>query len=99
MEDLERWLLIGSAALALASMALIQFAGQDRRQGLRAEITVNRLAGIPFLLGLGLFPSLESQWVALGVLAVCATEVVADWKTARTADGAPADPALGEEEE
>jgi low temperature requirement protein LtrA len=99
MEDLERWLLVGSAALALASMALIQFAGQDRRQGLRAEITVNRLAGIPFLLGLGLFPSLESQWVALGVLAVCATEVVADWKTARTADAAPAGAEPGEEEE
>lgn len=99
MEDLERWLLVGSAAMALASMALIQFAGQDRRQRLRTGVTVNRLAGIPFLVGLGLFPSLESQWVASGVLAICVTEVVADWIPTRAVDAVPAGTAPGEEEE
>jgi len=79
MPGSERWLLVGSAAVVLGAMALIQFASISVPGGpVNRAITINRLAGIPFLILIGLFSSLEAQWVALGVLGVCVAEVVAD---------------------
>ncbi|HEX9762976.1 MAG TPA: low temperature requirement protein A, partial [Acidimicrobiia bacterium] len=79
MPGSERWLLVGSAAVVLGAMALIQFASISVPGGpVNRAITINRSAGIPFLILIGLFSSLEAQWVALGVLGVCVAEVVAD---------------------
>ncbi len=79
MAGSHRWLLVGSAAVALGSMALIQYASSADPGGVaRREITFNRLAGIPFLLLIGLLGSAESQWIAIGVFGVCVAEVVAD---------------------
>ena len=83
MPDVARWLLVGSTAVALASMALVQFATvtvtSDRST--RAVVT-NRLLGVPVLLGLGLLSQVEPMWLALGVLVVCAGEILADWRAA-----------------
>jgi low temperature requirement protein LtrA len=79
MTDASRWLLVGSAAMALGAMALIQFSSIAVPGSLvNRAITINRLAGMPVVLVLGLVTSLEAEWVALGVLGVCAAEVVAD---------------------
>jgi low temperature requirement protein LtrA len=79
MPSTERWLLVGSAAVVLGAMALIQFASISvPGSPVNRAITINRLAGIPFLILIGLFSPLEAQWVALGVLGVCVAEVVAD---------------------
>lgn len=74
-----RWLLVGSVALAFASMAAIQFAsirhGQEhlRRAAFRA-----RLIGIPVVLAIGLIPQLPAAWAMPLVTLVCTAEVVAD---------------------
>jgi hypothetical protein len=52
---------------------------------------INRLAGIPFLLGVGLFSGLEPQWLTLAVFVVCVAEVLADWR----ARPVPIDSGLG----
>jgi low temperature requirement protein LtrA len=72
----DRWLLAGAVAAALASLALIQIASM--RTEVRMGIVVSRLLGIPFVLLLGLIASVEPQWIAAGVLGICAAEVVAD---------------------
>jgi low temperature requirement protein LtrA len=75
----ERWLMVGSTAVALGAMALIQFSSISvPGSPVNRAVTLNRLAGIPVVLALGLFTSVEPQWVAVGVLGVCAAEVVAD---------------------
>jgi low temperature requirement protein LtrA len=91
MPGAARWLLVGAVAVALASMALIQLAavGSDGgRQG--ATVGINRLAGIPLLVGIGLIPGLEPQWLTMAILVVCVAEVVADLRAR-----APADPGEG----
>jgi hypothetical protein len=73
----ERWLLAGSVAFVMLCLALIQTASITDSP-LQDQIVVSRLAGVPFLLVIGLLSGLEAQWVALGVLAVCVAEVIAD---------------------
>lgn len=90
MESAHRWLLVGSVVVAFASMAFIQFSTVTDRTAPRADaVAVNRIGGIPFLIGIGLLSTLEPRWVALGVLAVCAGEVVADWRVSETTHAPP----------
>ncbi len=74
-----RLLFVGAVAVALAAMALIQHASLTHpRATLNRAITLNRLAGIPLVALIGLFSGVEAQWIGLGVLGVCAAEVIAD---------------------
>ena len=83
MPDLARWLLVGATAVALGSMALVQFAAftQQTDRPTRTVVT-NRLLGIPVLVGLGFLSQVEPMWLTLAVLAVCAGELLADWRAA-----------------
>lgn len=74
-----KWLLIGSVAIALASLALIQSASQPAHErSMFRSLAVNRLVGLLFVVLIGAFSGLASQWVAAGVLGVCAAVLVAD---------------------
>ncbi len=97
METAPRWLFVGAAALSLGSMALIQFASVNHGPN-AAAIARNRLLGIPAILLIGVLPGLESQWVALAVLAICVAEVGADMKSS-IESVATENLSLGEEEE
>jgi hypothetical protein len=74
----DRWLLVGSVSVVFLCLATIQLAATPPEGGPGRSIVWARLVGIPFLLLMGLFSSLESQWVALGVLGVCVAEIVSD---------------------
>jgi hypothetical protein len=54
-------------------------AGEGQRPG--STIGINRLAGIPVLFAIGLFPELRSQWFTLAVFVVCVGEVIADLRS------------------
>jgi hypothetical protein len=41
-------------------------------------ISITRLSGIPFLVLVGFLGSLAAQWVVIGVLGICAAQLVAD---------------------
>lgn len=77
MPGSDRWLLVGSVAFVLLCLAVIQSAAITDRP-MQDQIVVSRLAGIPFLLLIGLLAGLEAHWVALGVLGVCVAELIAD---------------------
>jgi low temperature requirement protein LtrA len=74
----DRWLLVGSVSVIFLCLATIQLAATPPEGGPGRSIVWARFVGIPFLLVMGLFSSLESQWVALGVLGVCVAEIVSD---------------------
>jgi low temperature requirement protein LtrA len=75
----DRWLLVGTASVTLAAMALIQHTSSGQPDDLRSRgITLNRLLGIPFLLLLGLLSGPESQWLMVGVFGVVLAELVGD---------------------
>jgi low temperature requirement protein LtrA len=77
-----RWLLLGALSVAFASMALIQLAATaGEGQGRSSTIGINRLAGIPVLFAIGLFPGLRPQWFTLAVFVVCVAEVIADLRS------------------
>jgi low temperature requirement protein LtrA len=79
MGSTARWLLVGSTAVALGAMALIQHASVGVAGDLmNRAITINRLVGLSVVLGLGFLTSFEAHWVTLGVLGVCSAEVIAD---------------------
>lgn len=78
----DRWLLVGSLAVVMLSLASIQLAASVDEPDRARLIIVARLAGIPFLFLIGLFTNLEAQWVAVGAFAVCVAEVVADLSSA-----------------
>jgi low temperature requirement protein LtrA len=75
----QRWLLVGSVALAFGAMAAIQAAsvrsGMDRVRHLAVRA---RLAGIPIVLMIGFIPGLSAVWAMPLVTAVCTGEVIAD---------------------
>jgi low temperature requirement protein LtrA len=79
MHTSDRWFLVGTAAVVLGSMALIQFASSEGPDDRRTRgIVINRLVGIPAVLLLGLFSSPEPQWMVIGVLGVTVAELVGD---------------------
>jgi low temperature requirement protein LtrA len=99
MATRERWILVGSAVLALATMALIQVSTSNPASAARTRgVVLNRLAGIPFLVLIGLLTSLETPWVVAGVFAVAVAEVIADLSLHAEESRAEA-PQLFEEEE
>jgi low temperature requirement protein LtrA len=76
-----RWLLVGSVAMALGTMALIQYAALTPEGPQRTNaVALNRLAGIPLVLLLGLLSGSDPLWLTGGVFAVCVAEIVADWR-------------------
>ena len=79
MHAADRWFLVGTAAVVLASMALIQYASSEGPDDRRTRgIVTNRLLGIPVVLLMGLFSSPEPQWLVIGVLGVTVAELVGD---------------------
>jgi low temperature requirement protein LtrA len=83
--DAERWLLVGSIALALAAMAAIQVASvRSGGEQLRRSVILNRLVGIPVVLLIGLIPGIGAVWTMALVTAVCSGEIVADLVAANT---------------
>lgn len=75
----DRWFLVGAAAFALASLALIQYASSGGREDITSRgIVLNRLLGIPMLVLLGLLTSPESQWMLIGVLGIGVAELIGD---------------------
>ncbi len=81
----DRWLLVGSVALAFAAMAAIQTASvRSDQEQLRRSVIINRLLGIPLLLLVGLIPGLGAAWTMVLVTAVCSGEIVADLVAANT---------------
>ncbi len=83
----DRWLLVGALSMVLLSLAMIQVASSAEYSLRARSVILSRLAGIPFLLVIGLFSGLEAQWVAMGCLGVCVAEVVADLSSATVDDG------------
>jgi hypothetical protein len=77
MPGADRWLLVGSVIVVLAALALIQFASTFARSPGR-HITFTRLTGIPFLVLVGFLSALEAQWVVVGVVGTCASQLIAD---------------------
>jgi low temperature requirement protein LtrA len=78
--EAERWLLVGSIALALSAMAAIQIASvRSDREELRRSVIINRLVGIPIVLLIGLIPGIGAVWTMALVTAVCTGEIVADF--------------------
>ncbi len=81
----ERWLLVGSIALALSAMAAIQIASvRSDREKLRRSVIINRLVGIPIVLLIGLVPGIGAVWTMALVTAVCTGEIIADFVGANT---------------
>jgi low temperature requirement protein LtrA len=81
----DRWLLVGSVALAFAAMAAIQTASvRSDQEQLRRSVITNRLLGIPLLLLVGLIPGIGAAWTMVLVTAVCSGEIVADLVAANT---------------
>ena len=75
----ERWLLVGSIALALSAMAVIQVASvQSDPDELRRFVIINRLVGIPIVLLIGLIPGIGAVWTMALVTAVGTGEIIAD---------------------
>ena len=79
MPPRDRWLFVGSAAVGLAAMALIQYSSSapGNRQS-HTLIALNRLLGIPFLVLVGLAGSLSAPWVTFGVLGILVAQVIGD---------------------
>jgi low temperature requirement protein LtrA len=79
MPPTDRWFLVGTAAFALGSMALIQFASSGGRDDVLSRgVVLNRLLGIPALLLLGLLTTPEPQWMLVGVLGIGIAELIGD---------------------
>jgi low temperature requirement protein LtrA len=78
MSDPDRWLLVGSVALAFGAMALIQLASNTAASVLGRTIILARAIGIPILAVLGLMSDLEPQWLVLGVLGLCVAQVLSE---------------------
>lgn len=76
MSSAGRWLLVGSVAVSLVSLAIIQFASADTERSM--TIVFIRLLGVPFLVLVGLLSGLAPEWVVFGTLGVCVGQLVAD---------------------
>lgn len=87
MHAMDRWFLVGSAAVVLGAMALIQFASSGGPDDERSRaIVLTRLLGIPVLALLGLLGSAEPQWIVVGVLGLAVAQLVGDISVASRLD-------------
>jgi hypothetical protein len=91
MPEPDRWLLVGATMVVFASLALIQFASTPGEDDLGRNITLTRLAGLPFLVIIGFLGNLEPQWVVGGVLGVCVAQLVSDMSSAALAESEPSE--------
>lgn len=83
----DRWLLMGSASLAIASLAMVQVASSTGRDDFRTRaIVINRLAAIPVILGVGLLGGLEPAWMMIALLGVVVAELVGDMAVSANAE-------------
>ncbi len=83
--DAERWLLVGSVALALGAMAAIQVASvRSDQERVRRLVIISRLVGIPLLIVVGLIPGIGPVWTMALVTAVCSGEIIADLAAANS---------------
>lgn len=78
MPSPQRWLLVGSVIVVLCSLAVIQLAATPDRASPGRQLISTRLLGVPFLVVIGLLSDLSAVWVAVGVLAVCVSQLIAD---------------------
>ena len=78
MPSSHRWLLVGSVGVVFTALAVIQIAAMPANSVRDRTIVLSRFVGVPIVLLIGLFGSLEAQWVALGVFGVCIAQVIAD---------------------
>ena len=75
----DRWLLLGSACLALASLAMVQFASSAGPNDLTSRgIVINRLLGAVVLIGLGFLTDVGPVWMLVAVLGVAVAELIGD---------------------
>ena len=75
----QQWLLVGSAALALAAMGLIHLCIPDQPQfRLQGVIARNRFIAAGAVIPLGWVSGLPSPWIAAGVLIICASALASD---------------------
>ncbi len=75
----DRWLLLGSASLALASLAMVQFASSAGPDDLASRgIVINRLLGAVVLVGLGFLTDVGPVWMLVAVLGVAVAELIGD---------------------
>jgi low temperature requirement protein LtrA len=79
MPAAHRWLLVGGAAVVFLSMASIQYSSAGEGSSRSRDVAINRLAGVPFLVLIGLLGRAGTGWTIAGVLGVCLAEVVADF--------------------
>ena len=83
--DAERWLLVGSVALALGAMAAIQVASvRSDQERVRRLVIISRLVGIPLLIVVGIIPGIGPVWTMALVTAVCSGEIIADLAAANS---------------
>lgn len=79
MASSDRWLMVGSSCLVLASMALIQYASSGGADDVQSRgIVLNRLVAIPALILIGLLTTPTPVWVVIGVFGVAVAELIGD---------------------
>ncbi|HZD22826.1 MAG TPA: GNAT family N-acetyltransferase [Acidimicrobiia bacterium] len=75
----DRWFLVGSGCVVLASLALIEFASSGGVGRMRSRgLILNRLIGIPGLIVFGLLADPSPGWIVLGVLGITASQLIGD---------------------
>ncbi len=75
----DRWLLLGSASLALASLAMVQFSSSTGADDLRSRgIVINRLLGAVVLIALGFLTDVGPVWMLAAVLGIAVAELIGD---------------------
>ena len=79
MPPAQRWLLLGGVALALVCLAILQIASLSySKEPVNRVIAINRLAGVPFLVLIGLLVQADPLWVLAGATGVCVAVLAAD---------------------
>ncbi|MFP3883158.1 MAG: low temperature requirement protein A [Actinomycetota bacterium] len=75
----DRWLLLGSASLALASLAMVQFASSTGPEDLQSRgIVINRFLGVVVLVAFGFLTDVRPVWMLVAVLGVGIAELIGD---------------------
>lgn len=83
----DRWFLVGAAAVALASMALIQYASSGGPDDTRSRgVVLNRVLGVVVVLLFGLVFATEPQWMLIGLLGIGVAQLIGDMVVAASAE-------------